>query len=615
MKRRAFLLASLLIPLILPGESVSINIDVPGLSECRLHCPAANGWQFATEWESLSNGVVNVTFLLTRSQAAIPPKFTVQLALPQRQIRHLWSVNDNHFAISPFHTKTVDSSFSTGIPLVCLLDDDSGNRLTVALSECRRKVTFKGGIRERDSAVEGRFHLFEEREAPLDSYRVVLRFDTRERFFGETIGAAVKWMEEAAGVRPIDAPPKAFSPLYSTWYAFHQDLKDEVLERECRLASELGMEAIILDDGWQTDKGTGGYHTCGDWLAAPSKFADMAAHVKRVQAMGMKYLLWYSVPFVGYDSANFKRFEGKYLTDYRRGRAAVLDPRFPEVRRFLSETYEKALREWNLDGFKLDFIDRFKLPEVDPAVAENYAGRDTKSVPEAAEKLLREVRDRLTAVKPDVLLEFRQSYIGPVIRQYGNMLRAGDCPGDNRQNRTAIANLRLVSGSSAVHADMLEWHRQAKADDAALAILSALFGVIQYSAVLEQLPSDHLRMVRHWIGFTKEHRATLLHSDFRPYHPELGYPLIVAESSKERIIAVYATDFVAPLGLIDRPTLLVNATKRGNLAVELLSDATLQAFNTFGEKVGMPQPIRAGLSRVAIPSAGYARLTPTPQID
>lgn len=38
----------------------------------------------------------------------------------------------------------------------------------------------------------------------------------------------------------------------------------------------------------------------------------------------------------------------------------MLDPRYKEVRDFLSALYKKALLEWDLDGFKLDFIDEWR---------------------------------------------------------------------------------------------------------------------------------------------------------------------------------------------------------------------------------------------------------------
>ena len=96
------------------------------------------------------------------------------------------------------------------------------------------------------------------------------------------------------------------------------------------------------------------------------KFPDFAGHVKRVRQNGMKYMMWYSVPFVGARSRNHERFKGMYLTD--NPDTNVLDPRFPEVREFLCNLYETALRDWNVDGFKLDFIDRFKFAGADPAV-------------------------------------------------------------------------------------------------------------------------------------------------------------------------------------------------------------------------------------------------------
>ena len=73
----------------------------------------------------------------------------------------------------------------------------------------------------------------------------------------------------------------------------------------------------------------------GDWEPAPEKVPDMRAHVDRVHAQGMKFLLWYSVPFIGLHSRAWHRFSGMLLEEIERLGAGVLDPRFPEVREFL----------------------------------------------------------------------------------------------------------------------------------------------------------------------------------------------------------------------------------------------------------------------------------------
>src|SRR5260370_28172742 len=85
----------------------------------------------------------------------------------------------------------------------------------------------------------------------------------------------------------------------------------------------------------------------------------MKAHVGRVHELGMKYLLWYAVRFVGIRSKAYDRFAGKLLGTIDALGAGVLDPRFPDVREYIVSTYEQAMRAWDLDGFKLDFIDSF----------------------------------------------------------------------------------------------------------------------------------------------------------------------------------------------------------------------------------------------------------------
>ncbi|QTH40015.1 hypothetical protein J4772_20555 [Cohnella sp. LGH] len=54
-------------------------------------------------------------------------------------------------------------------------------------------------------------------------------------------------------------------------------------------------------------------------------------------------------------------------------------------------------------------------------------GRDYDSVSEAVDRLLSDVMERMRAVKPDVMIEFRQKYIVPLMRKYGNMFRVADC--------------------------------------------------------------------------------------------------------------------------------------------------------------------------------------------
>ncbi len=525
-------------------------------------------WKFSASVEA-EGGKEIVSIVMDAPQPCAPAKFSVYFTFPQKGVFNTWSSEvscGTH--LDPFWGGSNHSSaLAFRMPLYEYFDDNDTNCLTLACSETFRRVEAALGLMEEGCNICSELRFFRESEAPMSHYETKIMLDGRRVFWGETIQDGVRWMMEENGLHALEVPPAAFEPLYSTWYQFHQNVTDKAVEEECGLAAGLGMKTVILDDGWQTEDGNRGYAFCGDWEPTPKKFPDMAAHVAAVHELGMKYMIWYSVPFVGFNSKAYKKFEGKYLyTDWGL-KCSVLDPRFPEVREHLVNLYVTALKDWNLDGFKLDFIDSFGLRGEDPAVKEDYAGRDIMNVNEAVNVLMKEVTSALKAIKPDILLEFRQLYIGPAIRQYGNMFRAADCPGNAKDNRMRIASLRLTSGATAVHSDMLEWHLEETPENVGRTIINSIFGVIQYSAMLRDIPEKHLAIMRKWMAFADEHRETLLRSEFRPHHPELGYPVIEAESETERIVAVYQDNAVIEAAPRGKRLYILNASGSDSVVV------------------------------------------------
>lgn len=584
-------------------QAAEWNVRTACAGDIKVVCQQPGDWKFALHVDSI-DGKEILAVELANDNMQLPPRFDVIISVPQLDTHHLWRPGDmDRCQLRPDWMGYYSSNLAFDMPLYAFINSNSGNRLTVAASEPLRNVDAQFGLVEEGSTLLGKLSYFNGPQAPMTRYETKIMLDPRSVMWSEAVKEGAEWMTAEAALEPVAAPEGAFDPLYSTWYNFHQNVTADRIEKECLEASRMGMKTIILDDGWQTDDNNRGYAFCGDWEVSRNRFPDFAAHVKRVQEMGMKYMVWYSVPYVGKKSRNFERFKGMYLKES--GDACVLDPRFPEVREFLCSTYEKAMKEYGLDGFKLDFIDSFGFDNADPAESDNYAGRDIKSLPAAIDVLMKEVYRRLSAIRPDVLIEFRQRYMGPAIRQYGNMLRAGDCPADLQGNRQRIANLRLTSGESAVHADMLEWNLEETPENAARHILSALFGVVQYSMMLGELPESHIKVIKHWLDFSQKHRQTLLKSEFRPYHPEACYPVIEAESDKELIVAVYDDMSVPVLKSDDKPTYVINASGASTLVLDLASTPrSVKAFDVFGDEAAAPKILR-GVQRVAVPASGY----------
>ncbi len=592
------------------GEAAALQTFLtPSLAAGKITCDNPCGWTFDVS-SSVDAGRDVVTIRLSSPVESVPPQFGVLLRVSGANVRNVWTCDYTRdaFKLSPQiwwnWTAKNTSHLAKDVPLAVGFGPNEISPVAFACSEAFNFLEFGLYTDERTCETVVRCEFFKEPTPACKSYEVKILLDRRGVKWYDVVRDAAAWIGKVNGFQAAHVPEAAYEPLYSTWYAYLQEVQDQALEKEARHAAQVGMKTMVLDDGWQKENSLSFYSACGDWMPAKSRFPDMKGHVANVQKAGLKYLLWMHVPIMGSEAKNRARFEKMTLKEG----GSILDPRFPEVREYLISTCERVVGEWGFDGMKLDFIDEFQLSHPDPALKDNYIGRDYKSLPQAVDRLMRDILARLQKIKPDVLIEFRQHYMGPAILQYGNMIRACDCPNDMTTNRRRICDLRLTSGKTAVHSDMLVWSRDETPEGAALPILNVLFSAIQYSMVLDTVRDEHKAVIRHWIDFTTRHRETLLKGAFRPHHPENGYTWIEAESAKERIIAVYSPSTCASCGPTNKPVIVVNATATDQVLLEFAAaPKKIELFDVFGKSVGTTNP-PAGLTRLPIPQSGTAKI-------
>jgi len=488
-------------------------------------------------------------------------------------------------------------------PIITFLSQNDQNRLTLAYSEAMETVRFKMGVNEESGCLNCRIILFSQPSKKRKHYQAVLRVDSREIPYYQSLKDVSAWYEELDGYKPAPVSAAAKEPMYSSWYSFHQNLKAAEIEKEARKAKEFGCEAVIVDDGWQTVDNNRGYAYCGDWEAAESRIPDMKKHVEKIHKMGLKYLLWYSVPFVGIHSKAWPRFKDKLLFYAEARDAGILDPRYPEVREYLVETYKTAVRDWNLDGLKLDFIDQFAYEKESELKVEPEM--DIESLDQAVDRLMFNIRENLQQLNPEIMIEFRQKYIGPYMRKYGNIFRVNDCPGDAVTNRVGTIDLRLLAGETAVHSDMLMWDPEASAASAALQLLNVLFAVPQFSMKLSQLSEKHLAVAEFWLGFWKKYKEVLLEGKLKAFSPAHLYPLISSENDQQKIIAVYDKMLVQPGKNLPPELILVNATLNEELVLDLeteFKDKNLKIYNSQGKLMENKKiNLEKGLHKIEVP--------------
>ncbi len=581
------------------------------------------GWVLEFEYEFPEPGLELATWRLRSDSPRTPPRLKLSFSASLTDCQVKWH-QKNHLAEShhflPWWGRNgrLYTSLVRNAPVCSFLNLEGVNRMTFALSEATRDVFFSTGQHEaRGGLFITEIELYATPGDPCLRADFTLRIDRRPLFYADALRQVADWYAAMPEYRPAPVPPEVRLPFYSTWYQFQKDVSASRLERELEFIREGGFRTVIVDYGWECDEVTGGgstFSSCGRWEPSAGKFPDMAGHVRKFHDRGIGYMLWFSVPFVGCGAPEvFEQFEGKYLNpdaeDFR-----ILDPRYPEVREFLIQTYERAVREWDIDGLKLDFVDLITTVDLfssallgDPAASTGYRGCSHRSVAEATGRLLADATERLKRLKPDLMIEFRQRYCGPATRRYATMFRASDCAYDMLENRVRTIDLRLLAGDTAVHSDMMIWSAGESAEVAALQILNVLFSVPQVSVLLEKLPERHRVMLNFWMRFMTEHREALQSGRLEPLHPELSYPLVTAYGKSEAITAVYERRMTAAVA---SRHLVVNATRGDAVNLELKTPGAVRCFDATGTPAGQFRFDRSGSVRCPVPPSGYLEFTP-----
>ncbi|MBQ6888087.1 MAG: alpha-galactosidase [Lachnospiraceae bacterium] len=147
--------------------------------------------------------------------------------------------------------------------------------------------------------------------------------------------------------------------LINNWEATYFDFNTEKLLQIAKQASELGIEMLVMDDGWfgkRNDDNT----SLGDWDVNEEKInGGLKYLVDEVNKLGMKFGIWFEPEMISPDSELYKAHPDWAIAvpDRTPGRARnqfVLDLSRKDVREHTYESIAKILRSANIEYVKWD---------------------------------------------------------------------------------------------------------------------------------------------------------------------------------------------------------------------------------------------------------------------
>ena len=147
--------------------------------------------------------------------------------------------------------------------------------------------------------------------------------------------------------------------LINNWEATYFDFNEEKILSIARQASELGIEMLVLDDGWfgSRDSDNAGL---GDWFVNTDKLkGGLTDLVTGINGLGMKFGIWIEPEMVNEDSCLYREHPDWALTipgrkPCRSRNQLVLDMSRSEVRDYVFDSIAAVLKSANVEYVKWD---------------------------------------------------------------------------------------------------------------------------------------------------------------------------------------------------------------------------------------------------------------------
>ena len=232
--------------------------------------------------------------------------------------------------------------------------------------------------------------------------------------------------------------------LINSWEAAFFDFDDEKLVEFAKAAKDLGIEMLVMDDGWFGDRHDD-FRALGDWQVNEEKLkGGLQSLIKRVNDLGVSFGIWYEPEMINPDSDLYRAHPDWAVCAQGREKSlsrhqCVLDMTRKDVRDNIFQQMYDVISQNNIEYIKWDcnrHISEAASLSLPPELQGEFFHRYVLVV--------YDLMDRITTAFPHILLENCSSGGGrfdPGMLYYSPQIWASD-------NTDAIERLSIQFGAS-----------------------------------------------------------------------------------------------------------------------------------------------------------------------
>ncbi|MDO5538561.1 MAG: alpha-galactosidase [Eubacteriales bacterium] len=337
--------------------------------------------------------------------------------------------------------------------------------------------------------------------------------------------------------------------LLNNWEATYFDFTEEKLLEIAKNAKADGVELFVLDDGWFSTR-CGETSGLGDWWPNMERLpGGIKGLSEKVEAMGLKFGLWFELEMVNRDSELYRAHPDWILHTPNRhashGRKQyVLDFSRKEVVDYIYEMVAKILRESKISYIKWD-MNR----NITECFSAGYPAEQQGEIFHRYILGLYDLYDRLNTEFPEILFESCASGGGrfdPGLLYYAPQCwTSDDTDASERQKIQYGTSYAYPVSSMGAHVSITPNHQLNRSTPLKTRGDVACFGAFGYELDLAKLTAEEREVVREQIRFVKKYRKLIHTGTFyrllSPFEGNFTSWMVVSEDKKQAIVAYFKT--------------------------------------------------------------------------
>lgn len=355
-----------------------------------------------------------------------------------------------------------------------------------------------------------------------------------QNFYGKRLMRGY-WRDK---VRPV---------LINNWEATYFDFDEVKIKAIAKQASEFGIELFVLDDGWFGERNNDD-RSLGDWVVNENKIhGGLKKLVDEVNAMGLKFGLWFEPEMVCPISKLYEahpdwclHIEGRTRSTARR--QLILDLSRKEVCDYVIESVSSVLSSANIEYVKWDM--NRNMTEIGSAT---LPPENQREVAHRYMLGLYRIMDEITSRFPKILFESCSGGGGrfdPGILYY--MPQTWTSDDTDAMERLAIqygTSMVYPSVSMGCHVSAVPNHQVHRITPFATRGICAMCGNFGYELDLTKLTETEKMQAKSQVAFYKEVRELIQFGDFYRLQSPFGSNTcawsFVAKDKSEAIVSFF----------------------------------------------------------------------------